>query len=81
MIDPASIDKTIDTRGSLCPEPVTRTRRALDTMTGGQLLSVLATDPLAELDLRVFCERHGHELLEIRRSPPDLEIVIRKGPP
>lgn len=32
-------------------------------MAAGECLVVLADDPLAEVDLRVFCERFGHLLI------------------
>lgn len=56
------IDKRLDARGLHCPEPLFRVRHAMLSMNAGSVLEVLADDPLAEVDLRVFCERHGHDL-------------------
>jgi tRNA 2-thiouridine synthesizing protein A len=51
----------VDATGLMCPEPVFRTRRALEALRPGQELEVRADDPLAGLDLDVFCQRNGHE--------------------
>ena len=52
----------IDATGLMCPEPVFRARTALDALRSGQELELRADDPLAGLDLEVFCQRHGHVL-------------------
>ncbi|MBS3744667.1 MAG: sulfurtransferase TusA family protein [Wenzhouxiangellaceae bacterium] len=57
------VDKTLDATGLLCPEPVFRARRCLADMEAGQILEIRADDPLAEIDLAVFCERTGHAML------------------
>lgn len=57
--------------------PATMTASALKTMRPGQLLEVLATDPLAEVDLAVLCEMLGHELVSAARSEDALRILIR----
>ena len=66
-MDPAeTADRTLDATGLLCPEPVFRTRLALAEMEPGQLLEVSADDPLAEVDMAVFCQRTGHSPAEPR---------------
>jgi len=57
-----SPEAVIDATGLMCPEPVFRARMALDALRPGQELELRADDPLAGLDLEVFCQRHGHEL-------------------
>lgn len=65
-----------------CPEPVWHTRRAVDGLQPGTELEVLATDPMAELDLAVFCQRAGHELLqaEMRDGLLRARIRVRTAP-
>ncbi|GAB4172407.1 MAG: hypothetical protein Kow0020_07390 [Wenzhouxiangellaceae bacterium] len=55
---------TVDARGLMCPEPVFRVRAAVAAMAPGSEVVVLADDPLAEVDFRLFCERAGHRLVE-----------------
>lgn len=50
----------IDARGLKCPLPVLRAGRALRTMAPGEVLRLLADDPMAEIDLPHFCAQTGH---------------------
>lgn len=54
------IDRRLDARGLRCPEPVLQARRALREMHIGQCLELWTDDPLAGVDLQLFCERAGH---------------------
>lgn len=36
--------KTLDVRGTKCPVPIVRAKQAIDTMSPGDILEVLATD-------------------------------------
>lgn len=71
-------DRSLDVCGSLCPIPVVRARQALKSMQVNQVLEVLATDPLAELDLAVMCEHGGHEFIAAETLPDgSLRVLIR----
>lgn len=74
--------KTVDCRGLLCPEPVVRVRQALDGLMPGEEIEVVATDPLAELDLQVFCERSGHQFVGAvtRNGETRARIRVRPAP-
>lgn len=74
-----SADRTLDAIGLMCPEPVFRARQCLATMEVGQVLEVLADDPLAEIDLAVFCERTGHELLARNEFDGGWTFLLRKA--
>lgn len=56
-------DAEIDARGLLCPLPVLRARKRLIGMAPGQVLRLLASDPMAAIDLPHFCAEAGHEFL------------------
>jgi tRNA 2-thiouridine synthesizing protein A len=60
---PEAPPDTLDARGLFCPVPVLRTRERLKTLPPRARLDVVADDPLARLDLRVFCAREGHAYL------------------
>lgn len=57
-VDPQRLDAV----GLICPEPVMRVRILLDSMGAGERLEVRTDDPLAPVDLQVFCDRTGHVL-------------------
>ncbi|MFW5815227.1 MAG: sulfurtransferase TusA family protein [Wenzhouxiangella sp.] len=71
------VDRQLDVRGHDCPVPALEARRCLDNMRPGRVLEVLTTDPLAELDLQILCDRLGHELLARRERAGELAIRIR----
>jgi TusA-related sulfurtransferase len=71
-------DKELDCTGLFCPEPVFRTRMALDELDPGQTLEVHADDPAAYEDLRRLTERLGHEVLSIKKEDDETIIVIKK---
>ncbi len=69
---------TLDVRGFDCPMPVLKTKLALRALATGEVLRVLATDPMAVVDLRAYCAKTGHELLGWS-GDAELEFLIRKG--
>ncbi|MFP4208327.1 MAG: sulfurtransferase TusA family protein [Wenzhouxiangella sp.] len=73
----AEVDRQLDVRGRDCPIPALEARRCLDEMLAGQVLEVLASDPLAEVDLQILCDRLGHEWLGAREQSGALAIRIR----
>ncbi len=71
-------DKQLDCTGLYCPEPVFRTRMALDELEPGETLEVTADDPAAYEDLKRLAERLGHEVLSLTKEGDEIQIVIRK---
>lgn len=56
-------DKQIDTRGTKCPMPVLKTKKALALMQANEVLCVLATDPASISDIEQFAKQTGHKVL------------------
>lgn len=71
-------DKVLDCIGLYCPEPVFRTRLALDEMEVGQLLEVTADDPAAEEDIKRLVRRLGHEIVGFESDDDMVKFVIKK---
>ncbi len=51
----------IDARGLKCPLPVLKMEKRLAALPPGAELVVLATDPMAKVDIPLYCRQHGHE--------------------
>lgn len=52
--------ETLDTRGLKCPLPVLRMEKRLAALAPGARLLVLATDPMARIDIVLYCRQNGH---------------------
>lgn len=68
----------LDARGLKCPLPVLKTEKRLEQLPAGAELTVLASDPMAKVDIPLYCRQHGHAC---RTSSEDgtLRFEIRKG--
>ena len=71
--EPAEI---LDARGLSCPLPVLKARKRLAAMQPGQILQVIATDPMAIIDLPHFCNEAGHRLVHQETQGPDHLFLI-----
>lgn len=72
-------ETTLDVSGLLCPLPVLKARKRLNEMAPNAVLVVLATDPMAAIDIPHFCNEQGHELLEQSKSDQSFRFRIRKS--
>ena len=72
-------DRLLDCRGDLCPIPVVKTNRAMETLSAGQVLKVLATDRGAVADLPAWADDTDNELVEWHEDGADLVFLLRKG--
>lgn len=54
---------TVDARGHRCPVPTLRLRKALEQAEPGQVVRLLADDPLAKIDVPHFAMTEGFRLL------------------
>lgn len=53
--------EVIDARGLKCPLPVLKMEKRLAALPEGSALTVLATDPMARVDIPLHCRQHGHD--------------------
>jgi tRNA 2-thiouridine synthesizing protein A len=54
-------ESVVDARGLKCPLPVLKAETALARLKPGATLTVVATDPLAKVDIPLLCRQAGHE--------------------
>ena len=72
-------DRVLDCIGLYCPEPVFRTRLALDEMEVGEVLEVTVDDPAAEEDIKRLVRRLGHEVVGFESDGEKVTFLIRKA--
>lgn len=73
------IARTVDALGSRCPVPVRLLGRAVARRHPGDLVELLADDPLIAVDLPAWCHRHGHLLVRMEVADGRHRAVIRVG--
>ncbi|MGH1369036.1 MAG: sulfurtransferase TusA family protein [Maritimibacter sp.] len=71
-------DLDIDAIGLLCPLPVLRLRKALLAAKPGQVVRLMASDEMAQIDVPHFCAESGYELLESATEGRALHFLVRK---
>ena len=71
--------QTLDARGLNCPLPILRARKALNQLTAGQILEVIATDPGSIKDFASFCDQTGNRLLSSNTVDSDFVFMIEKS--
>ncbi|HXQ12937.1 MAG TPA: sulfurtransferase TusA family protein [Caulobacteraceae bacterium] len=75
----SSATLTVDARGHRCPVPTLRLRRALEAMRAGDVVRLIADDPIARIDAPHFVREAGHELIEATEDAGTLIFVVRKA--
>jgi len=65
----------LDTSGTECPIPVLKARKLAQELKNGNIIRVIATDPLATADFEHYCSQSGFELLESYNEGD--KIIIR----
>ena len=64
----------LDTSGTECPIPVLKARKLSQSLSQGNIVRVIATDPLAEEDFKHYCEQSGYEYLDCNKEKEKLYI-------
>lgn len=73
-----NFDMELDARGLVCPLPILRTKKALSKMAHGQVLKIVATDPGAVIDFKVFADQTGNELLSLSEATEEITFFMKK---
>ena len=74
-----TVDKTLDTVGLRCPEPVMLVRKNIRHMNEGEVLLILADDPATTRDIPSFCQFMEHTLLQSEVDTPPFKYWVKKG--
>ena len=72
-------DIEIDALGLKCPLPVLRLRKRLEAVGPGAVARLLASDPMAAIDVPHFCAEAGHVFLGEEELARGVAYLVRKG--
>ncbi|HEX9430507.1 MAG TPA: sulfurtransferase TusA family protein [Candidatus Bathyarchaeia archaeon] len=79
VVKPATV---VDSRGTMCPGPITDLFRAYRNSSIGDTIELWATDPAAKSDVQTWAKRSGNEVLGIfdDKGYTRLQVrILRKG--
>ena len=75
----SDFDLELDARGLNCPLPILRARKSIQTLSPGQVLHIIATDPGSVKDFEAFCKQTGNELLSSGEEDGKFTFMIKKA--
>lgn len=77
-MDKSKANVSVDLKGLACPMPVLKTKKALDSMSPGQILFVEVTDKGSKADIPAMLKRTGNELIEVNEKDNVFTFLIKK---
>jgi TusA-related sulfurtransferase len=77
-MQPFTIDKEIDARGSFCPGPMLELIRGVKSVPVGGVVAVLSGDPGSAKDIPLWVQKAGHEYLGAFPQNGFTRFVVRK---
>ena len=72
------VDKEVDASGLACPMPIVKAKKALESLTSGQVLRVIGTDPGSLDDMPAFAQSGGHTLISATEEGEHYVFLIKK---
>jgi len=67
----------VDSRGTMCPGPITDLFRAFRNSNIGDVIELWATDPAAKPDVQAWAKRSGNEVISIIDEKGYTKIQVR----
>jgi len=79
MSDVPQPDLSVDTSGRFCPVPILEVAKAIKSLSPGQVVEVVATDPGVEADMPAWCKATKNELVALLREGKTFRAFVRRG--
>ena len=67
----------VDSRGTMCPGPITDLFKAYRNAKIGDVIELLATDPAARSDTEAWTRRSGNEIIAVIDEKDYIRIQVR----
>mgnify|MGYP001454696575 CR=1 FL=1 len=68
----------IDATGLICPEPIMLLHKAIHESKSGDIVELIATDPVAKKDVEKFCEFLDHQLVSFNKKEDKFIFKVKK---
>jgi len=73
-----TVSKSVDARGTACPGPLLEAKKAIGTISTGDVMEVLSADEGTKVDIPKWCSKQGHEYLGTVEESGFFKIYLRK---
>ena len=71
-------DETIDVRGECCPYPLILTKKKVEALKSGDILKIIADDPVAPQNIDSWAKKSGNRLLAVKQEGSIFNIYVQR---
>lgn len=71
-------DEILDVRGDCCPYPLIKTKKQVEQLKSGEILKVIANDPVAPQNIDAWVKKSGNKLLAVEQEDNLYNIYVQK---
>jgi tRNA 2-thiouridine synthesizing protein A len=72
-------DFELDVRGECCPYPLIRTKKFMDQMNQGEIVKVIADDPVAPQNIDSWSKKSGNKMLSVKKDGNLFYVYVKKA--
>ena len=71
-------DQTLDVRGECCPYPLILTKKKVEALKNGEVLEIIADDPVAPQNIDSWARKSGNKLLSVKQEGKIFRILVKR---
>lgn len=71
-------DETLDVRGECCPYPLILTKKRVEQLKSGEVLQIIADDPVAPQNIDAWAKKSGNKLLAVKQEGKIFNIFVQR---
>ncbi len=71
-------DDTLDVRGECCPYPLILTKKRVEQLKVGEVLEIIADDPVAPQNIDAWAKKSGNKLLAVKQDGKIFNVFVRR---
>jgi len=72
-------DDTLDVCGECCPYPLILTKKRVEALKPGEVLHIVADDPVAPQNIDAWAKKAGHKLLAVKQDGKIYNVFVRRA--
>ena len=73
-----TVNMELNCAGMNCPLPILKTKKAMDSLSSGDILRMISTDPGSANDMVAWANRTGNEIVKSEEKGGDFIFYVKK---